>query len=114
MTDPTPTQKPKFLCDQHGQPSSMRLMCFMSFLMACFICIFHITGASPERIEPLHMLEWGGIFLVGAFAPKAIQVAVEKWVGGQIRRQKKITTISIVYDMPTLSRRRLIASVSWH
>ena len=83
MTDPTPTpeptQKPKFLCDQHGQPSSMRLMCFMSFLMACGVCLFHITGASPEGIEALHMLEWGGIFLVGAFAPKAIQVAVEKF-----------------------------------
>ena len=52
----------------------------MSFLMACGVCIFHITGASPERHRAaLHMLEWGGIFLVGAFAPKAIQVAVEKF-----------------------------------
>ena len=70
MTDPTPPPGGKFLSDQQGKPSGMRLMCFLSFLTAAGIAMVDVFGYGPGSAD---MLELTIAFLVSAFAPKAVQ-----------------------------------------
>ena len=59
--------------DHNGKPSSMRLMCFMSLLSAIAIGHLTVLGYGTEDGPVLCAM-----FLVAAFAPKAVQNFAEK------------------------------------
>ena len=63
----------KFFTDDKGFPSSMRLMSFLSLLMAGFLALA-ITMDWGKN----HNTELVLYFLVAAFAPKAVQKFAEK------------------------------------
>ena len=76
MTAESPRQL-GYLTDNQGNPSSMRLMSMFSFWVAAFLAVFPMIatlfGAKATPMEPGSVL----IFLIGAFAPKAIQKFAE-------------------------------------
>jgi hypothetical protein len=63
---------PGFLQDDHGTWSSMRLMCFTSLLAAMVFGLLTVLGKSGPDGVTITVA-----FLVGAFAPKAVQKFVE-------------------------------------
>lgn len=63
----------KFFQDSDGNPSQMRLMCFLS-LMASF-AFGWLAVKMPDNQNSLYVF-YG--FLIGAFAPKAIQKFAER------------------------------------
>lgn len=71
MADEQPPQK-GFFTDDEGSPSSMRLMSFVSLLLAGALAGINALGwGSPDSEHVLY-------FLVAAFAPKTVQKFVEK------------------------------------
>ena len=64
----------KFLEEVEGNPSSMRLMCMMSLWMAFAAAV----GTFITDIDTSAGLTITGMFLAGAFAPKAVQKFAEK------------------------------------
>jgi hypothetical protein len=64
-----------FLEDDKGNPSSMRLMCAISLIASIafgFITTLHSTASQSDNGLYITFA-----FLLGAFAPKAVQKAVE-------------------------------------
>ncbi len=77
--------KSNFLEEDSGSRSSMRLMCMISLgasIMFGFLTLFPVLslpgGAAPDRNIGLIIT---GLFLVGAFAPKAVQKLAEQKIG---------------------------------
>lgn len=68
-----------YLTDHNGKPSSMRLMSFVSLFsgvgLTVLIGVIVYQGQDPENISFLFNLIL--VWIVGAFAPKAIQKYVE-------------------------------------
>lgn len=71
---PAKHRKPGFLNDHTGQPSSMRLLSFVSLLMSF---AFGLIAALHPRANDGDALYLSVGFLVGAFAPKALQKFAE-------------------------------------
>ena len=64
----------KFMTDNEGNPSSMRLMSMLALIVAAvlaFVEVFEGVGAGGKTELVLY-------FLVAAFAPKAVQKFAEK------------------------------------
>lgn len=77
MNDSTPSSNAPssgFLNDHTGQPSSMRLLSFVSLLMSF---AFGLIAALHPRANDVDALYLSVAFLVGAFAPKALQKFAE-------------------------------------
>ena len=70
-------EKVGFFDEGPGVKSSMRLMCFMSFVMSAILGFMTIQK-DPATIEDVELVI---AFLVAAFAPKAIQKWAEKYGG---------------------------------
>ena len=69
------SQKPGYLEDHNGQPSSMRLMSMIALIASIvfgFIALLH-PGVSNEA----NALYIPTLFLIAAFAPKALQKFAE-------------------------------------
>ena len=67
-----------FFEDHKGQKSSMRLMSFVSLLAAIFyggVIVFSAVGRTTNIPDDAMIITIG--FLVGAFAPKAVQKFAE-------------------------------------
>ena len=64
------SKKPGFLDDNAGNPSSMRAMCGVSLAAAIAFGYVSVTGDGTGS----DIILW---FLVGAFAPKAVQKFAE-------------------------------------
>ncbi len=73
ITPPT-TRSKRFLSDDLGNPSSMRLMSMLALVVAAFLATVQIFewGSDGDKTELVLY------FLVAAFAPKAIQKFAEK------------------------------------
>ena len=58
--------------DDNGNPSSMRVMSFISLITACLLAgyIVYSNGSQNDLVL---------LFLAGAFAPKLFQKFAEKW-----------------------------------
>lgn len=68
------TEQPvSFLQDDHGNASSMRLMCLLSLVAAMGVAVLAILRPTPTGNEVY--IFYG--FLLGAFAPKALQKHIE-------------------------------------
>ena len=63
-----------YLTDDDGHPSSMRLMSMLSLGAAIFFGCVVLLHPNVNQENGLYIT---GLFLIGAFAPKAIQKAVE-------------------------------------
>lgn len=72
-TPPNPGSK-RFLSDDQGNPSSMRLMSMLALFVAAFLATAQTFewGSNGDRTELVLY------FLLAAFAPKAIQKFAEK------------------------------------
>jgi hypothetical protein len=80
MTDETPTtpNKSGFLNDHQGNPSSMRLMSVVALIASIIFGLITIQDAvSAEPSKNLNGLYITVAFLLGAFAPKALQKFAE-------------------------------------
>ena len=66
--------KTGFFEEDAGQKSMMRLMCFVALLAAVLLSFF---AALTSQVEA-NMIALVTMFLVAAFAPKAIQKYAEK------------------------------------
>lgn len=66
-----------FLHENNGDKSSMRAMCFLSFIVAAVIALITILKPGIETSTGIYLTI---SFLSGAFAPKAIQ----KWAEEKI------------------------------
>lgn len=64
----------RFLSDDHGNPSSMRLMSMLALIIAGLLAVVEISewGTKADKTELVLY------FLVAAFAPKAVQKFAEK------------------------------------
>lgn len=62
----------RYMSDDQGNPSSMRLMSMLALMIAGLLAIAPVFGWSGGKAE--HVL----YFLVAAFAPKAVQKFAEK------------------------------------
>jgi hypothetical protein len=75
--------KPGYFEDDAGNRSCMRVMSFISLLAAIGLAVMVVAKGSPQGGEsfPSNGVILAGLFLVGAFAPKVFQKAIEKKVG---------------------------------
>ena len=74
MDEQTPTRRKQFLSDDDGNPSSMRLMSMLSLVVAALLAAVEVMGwGSGDGNTELVLY-----FLLGAFAPKAIQKFAER------------------------------------
>lgn len=64
----------KFMTDDQGNPSSMRLMSMLAFLVAAALAFVEAFGLGSGEGKTELVL----YFLVAAFAPKAVQKFAEK------------------------------------
>ena len=67
--------------EDSGSRSSMRLMCMISLaasIMFGVLTLYAPPGTAPDRNIGLILT---GLFLVGAFAPKAVQKFAEQKIG---------------------------------
>ena len=62
--------KNHFFHDHNGDLSSMRLYCFISLMMACFITIYDILMETNHYIFTV-------TYLICTFAPKSVQKLTE-------------------------------------
>ena len=71
---PSNTGSKRFLSDDQGNPSSMRLMSMLALVVAAFLATAQIFewGSDGNKTELVLY------FLVAAFAPKAVQKFAEK------------------------------------
>lgn len=69
------TQTVGFLDEDNGTKSSMRLMCFISLMAAIGFGAITLLRAGTDGSTGLFMTMG---FLLGAFAPKALQKVVEE------------------------------------
>jgi len=65
------SEKTDFLEEAPGKKSSMRLMCFISFLVSIPFAYLELRAGSAFPYITI-------LYLTGAFAPKAIQKFAEK------------------------------------
>jgi hypothetical protein len=72
-----PPKRATFFQEDNGNSSSMRLMCFVSLIASVLFGVLTIYTNSQEGI----LVTFG--FLLGAFAPKAVQKFAEQKVGAQ-------------------------------
>jgi len=65
--------KKKYLTDDHGNPSSMRLMSMLALIVAAGLALIQVfkLGSGDDKTELVLY------FLVAAFAPKAVQKFAE-------------------------------------
>jgi hypothetical protein len=70
----TPPKKATFFQEDNGNLSSMRLMCFISLIASILFGILTIYTKNQDGI----IVTFG--FLLGAFAPKAVQKFAEQKV----------------------------------
>ena len=63
-----------YLTDDEGNPSTMRVMSWCSFLIACVIGILLIVRTPADTFTGLYVFT---AFLVGGFVPKFIQKFAE-------------------------------------
>jgi hypothetical protein len=64
-----------YLTDDEGNPSTMRVMSWCSFLIACVVGILLIVRTPADTFTGLYVFT---AFLVGGFVPKAIQKFAEQ------------------------------------
>lgn len=62
----------RYLSDDKGNPSSMRLMSMLAFIVAALLALLPVGGYCTGGGE--HVL----YFLIAGFAPKAVQKFAEK------------------------------------
>ena len=74
-TKPQITEKPGFLEDNHGYPSSMRLMSVIA--LTASIVFGLITALHPVASQGTNGLYITMAFMLAAFAPKALQKFAE-------------------------------------
>lgn len=65
---------PSYMNDESGKPSSMRLMSMLSLLIAAGLAFIEVFEWGSDESKTELVL----YFLVGAFAPKAVQKFAEK------------------------------------
>ena len=63
-----------YLTDDSGQPSSMRLMSMLALIAAIALGFLTLLGHAPEAQNGLYLT---ALFLIAAFAPKALQKFAE-------------------------------------
>lgn len=68
--------KKGYFTEDNGKPSSMRLMCFVALLASIFFGYLTISG--PGETADQTGLYLTIMFLIGAFAPKAVQKFAEQ------------------------------------
>ena len=74
MGEQTPTRHKQFFSDDDGNPSSMRLMSMLSLIVAALLAAVEVMGwGSADGNTELVLY-----FLLGAFAPKAVQKFAER------------------------------------
>ena len=74
MNDENSRHGKGFFCDDEGNPSSMRLMSMLSLLVAAALATVEVMAwGSGEGHSELVLY-----FLIGAFAPKAVQKFAER------------------------------------
>lgn len=74
MDEQTPTRRKQFFSDDDGNPSSMRLMSMLSLIVAALLAAVEVMGwGSGDGNAELVLY-----FLLGAFAPKAVQKFAER------------------------------------
>lgn len=73
-TDKKEVEKAGFLDDHQGNSSSMRLMSIIALVASIAFSTIVLFGAQPISNEALYLIS---IFLLGAFAPKALQKFAE-------------------------------------
>ena len=64
-----------YLTDNDGNPSMMRAMNLVSLIAAIAVAVFDMSGKAPAGGNGLYFC---GMFLIGAFAPKAFQKFAER------------------------------------
>lgn len=67
-----------FFEEKEGQQSMMRLLSFLSFLVAVYIAIYSIMTKQPGVIIDPTTMTYFGFFMVGAFVPKSVQKFAEE------------------------------------
>ena len=77
-----PPKRATFFQEDNGNLSSMRLMCFISLIASILFGILTIYTNNQDGI----IVTFG--FLLGAFAPKAVQKFAEEKVDGSKRKEK--------------------------
>ncbi len=73
-SDSTQNNNKRFLSDDHGNPSSMRLMSMLALIVAAGLAFVEVMGWGSNGSKTELVL----YFLVAAFAPKAVQKFAEK------------------------------------
>lgn len=72
--NPTQDKGKRFLSDDQGNPSSMRLMSMLALIVAAILAFVEVMGWGSNGSKTELVL----YFLVAAFAPKAVQKFAEK------------------------------------
>jgi hypothetical protein len=78
-----PEKKSSFFHEDNGNLSSMRLMCFISLISSILFGVLTIYTGNKDGI----IVTFG--FLLGAFAPKALQKFAEQKVDPQKKAESK-------------------------
>ena len=73
-SNPTQDNSKRFLSDDQGNPSSMRLMSMLALIVAAVLATVEVMGWGSNGGKTELVL----YFLVAAFAPKAVQKFAEK------------------------------------
>ena len=73
-SNPTQNNNKRFLSDDQGNPSSMRLMSMLALIVAAGLAFVEVMGWGSNGSKTELVL----YFLVAAFAPKAVQKFAEK------------------------------------
>lgn len=71
--------KTSYFTEDNGNKSWMRAMCFVSLLTAIACAILTLLVDSANSANGIYLTL---LFLVGAFAPKAVQKFAEQKIGG--------------------------------
>ena len=77
-----PEKRIGYFQEDYGVNSSMRLMCFISLLAAIFFGLLVILLSAQGKSDGGNGIYIVFGFLIGAFAPKAIQKFAEQKFGG--------------------------------